>query len=60
MKLKQIVKRFVKDERGLETVEYAIIAALITIAAIGTITAVGTQVDVRFGELLNALGGGAP
>jgi pilus assembly protein Flp/PilA len=58
MKLTQIAKKFVKDERGLETVEYAIIAALITLAAIATIGLVGTQVDVRFNELLTALGGG--
>lgn len=55
MKLTQIVKRFVKDERGLETVEYAIIAALITIGAIGTIGLVGDEVLARFQDLLGAL-----
>jgi pilus assembly protein Flp/PilA len=49
--------KFVKDEEGLETVEYAIIGALITIAAIITITAVGAQVNAKFQELLTALGG---
>ncbi|MHC4791595.1 MAG: Flp family type IVb pilin [Planctomycetota bacterium] len=55
--MKALLKRFIKDERGLETVEYAIIGALITIAAIVTIGLVGTQVNVKFNDLLNALGG---
>ena len=50
--MKNVIKRFVTDESGLETVEYAIIAALITIAAIATITSVGLAVDVKFQELL--------
>ena len=57
--MKDVMKRFVKDEKGLETVEYAIIAGLITVAAILTITAVGAQVNVQFGALLTALGGGS-
>jgi pilus assembly protein Flp/PilA len=55
--MKALLKRFVKDEKGLETVEYAIIAALITLAAIVTIGLVGNQVNVKFQDLLNALGG---
>ncbi len=47
-----LVKRFLSEEKGLETVEYAIIAALITIAAILAITAVGTSVAAKF-NLLN-------
>ncbi len=52
-----LLKKFVADERGLETVEYAIIAALITLAAITTIGLVGTQVNVKFSDLLTKLGG---
>ena len=37
--MKAIVKRFLKDERGLETVEYAIMAALL---AVGLIVILGT------------------
>jgi Flp pilus assembly pilin Flp len=53
--MKKVLKRLLKDERGLETVEYAIIAGLITVAAIATITLVGAQVNVKFTELLTAL-----
>ena len=48
---------FVKDEEGLETVEYAIIAALITLGAIATIGSIGTNVGNKFTALLTALGG---
>ena len=55
--MKDVMKRFFKDEKGLETVEYAIIAGLITVAAIATITLVGAQVNTKFNDLLTALGG---
>ncbi len=50
-KVKNLIQRFVRDERGLETVEYAVIAGLITVAAIATIAAVGLLVNDKFGEL---------
>lgn len=37
MKLMKMVKRFVKDERGLEASEYALLLALICIALVVTI-----------------------
>lgn len=46
-----VIKRFIADERGLETVEYAVIAGLITVAAIATISAVGVLVASKFEAL---------
>lgn len=54
----KMMKKLWKNEKGLETVEYAIMAGLIVIAAIVAITAVGGQVAVKFNSLLTALGGG--
>jgi Flp pilus assembly pilin Flp len=48
-------RRFWSNEQGLETVEYAIIAALITLAAIIAITAVGTNVGTKFQDLADKL-----
>jgi pilus assembly protein Flp/PilA len=45
------LRRFLRDEKGLETVEYAIIAALITIAAITALTTLGTNLAARFSDL---------
>jgi Flp pilus assembly pilin Flp len=42
------VKRFIRDEQGLETVEYAIILGLIVVATIAIITSIGTKVKNAF------------
>ena len=52
-----LVKRFLKDERGLETVEYAIIAGLIVVGTIATIAAIGTWVNGKFVTLNQTLQG---
>ena len=46
--MKSLITKFVKDERGLETVEYAIILGLIVAATIGTVAAIGGWVNTRF------------
>ncbi len=55
MKVVEIAKRFVKDERGLETVEYAIIAGLIVVGTIATIATIGVWVKGKFDALELAL-----
>ena len=55
MKVVEIARRFVKDERGLETVEYAIIAGLIVVGTIVTIASIGTWVSTKFSSLLTVL-----
>lgn len=50
-----MIKSFLSDEKGLETVEYAIIAGLIVVALIAIITAIGTKVKNRFQALNDAL-----
>ena len=49
---------FIKEEDGLETVEYAIIGGLIVVATIVTIASIGTWVSTKFEELLAALNAG--
>jgi Flp pilus assembly pilin Flp len=53
--LSNLLKRFVADQQGLETVEYAIIAALITGAAILAITSLGGAVAAKFNDLVSKL-----
>lgn len=52
-----MLKKFIKDERGLELSEYALLIALILVIAVTTITSVGGRINVLFGDLLTALGG---
>jgi Flp pilus assembly pilin Flp len=46
-----MLKRLMKDEQGLETVEYAIITGLIVAGTIVTIGLIGTWVKAQFDAL---------
>ena len=50
------LKCFYNDEKGLETVEYAIIVGLIVAGTIATISAIGTWVSGQFTGLQTDLG----
>ena len=50
----KLVKRFLKDEQGLETVEWAVLAALIVAALVTAITGLGSNVLAKFNDLKNA------
>ena len=50
----ETLKRFIKDEKGLETVEWAVIAALIVAALVGIITSLGENVQDAFEKLETA------
>lgn len=54
-KMMEMIKRFVKEEEGLETVEYAIIAGLIVVGVILSVTAIGGYVAAKFTALETAL-----
>ena len=47
---------FLKDEDGLETVEYAIILGLIVAGTIGLIVSLGTWVNTQFGNVVSEVG----
>ncbi len=61
--MKAAVKRFINDERGTETVEWAIMIGLIAVASIGLIYGIGLWVQSKFSTLaggLNAAGTPVP
>ena len=51
------MKRFLADEQGLETVEYAIIAGLIVAGLVAIIVAIGGWVKNQFTNLQKDLPG---
>ncbi len=53
--LKNFWTRLVRDERGGEVLEYALIAGLIVVAAIAVIGTVGTKVLARWNSLNSSL-----
>jgi len=53
--LKQLAKRFLRDDAGLELSEYAVMVGLIVIAVILIVTTIGGQIAAIFGRLSAAL-----
>jgi Flp pilus assembly pilin Flp len=54
MKVLSVLKRFAKDDRGMETVEWGVLAALIVGGLVVVIGALGTNVKNKFTSLQNA------
>jgi pilus assembly protein Flp/PilA len=49
--------RFVKDESGATAIEYALIAAGISIVIISAVTTLGTTISSKFGTIKDSLAG---
>jgi len=54
--MKKLAIRFLQDEQGLETVEYAIIAGLVVSGLVAIIAAIGTWVKNQFSTLQTNIG----
>ena len=50
-----MIKAFLQDESGLELSEYAVAAALVTLAVIATFTALGTNINGVIGNLASKI-----
>lgn len=44
----EMLKRFIKDERGLEASEYALLLALICLGIAGVVAALSTKIQSAF------------
>ncbi len=53
----QTLKRFISNEEGLETVEYAVMLGLIVAVLIIAITALGTTASSKFEDVTSEIGG---
>lgn len=51
----RLVKRFVSNEAGLETVEYAVMTALVVAAVITAVVALRTAIIGRFDAVTTAV-----
>jgi len=51
----QLIKRLVKEEEGLEMVEYAVAAGLVTVAVIAVWALLGEAIASRLTILLNSI-----
>ena len=49
--MKQLIARFVKEEEGQDLIEYALLAALISVLAFAMISTIGTGVNVIYSQV---------
>jgi pilus assembly protein Flp/PilA len=53
--MKNLVKRFAKDESGATAIEYGLIAAGISVAIITVVTGLGSKLETTFTSVKGAL-----
>ncbi len=53
--MKSLVLHFLKDNSGATAIEYALIAAGISIVIIGAVNSIGTELNVKFMSVSTAL-----
>ena len=58
--MKAVIKRFIKEEEGLELVEYAVMTALIVAALVTAIGLLSGAISTRFGEVQTVVDGIQP
>ena len=46
--MKNLIQRFIREDEGQDLIEYALLAAFISIVAIAAIVSVGSRVNVYF------------
>jgi pilus assembly protein Flp/PilA len=51
-----MIKKFMRDETGLELSEYAVAAALVALAVITAFTTLGTNIGTKIGNLAAKIG----
>jgi pilus assembly protein Flp/PilA len=49
--VKNLLKRFVREEKGQDLIEYAFLAAFISLATIVGISALGTALDTKYADI---------
>ena len=49
--MKNLIQRFIRGEDGQDVIEYALLAAFISIIAIAVIITVGTDINLVYGRV---------
>jgi len=60
MKLLQSIGRFLRDERGTETLEWGLVCGLLVIGAITAITLIGPKVTDMWNDVNNQIPAATP
>jgi pilus assembly protein Flp/PilA len=49
--MKALFVRFIREDKGQDLIEYALLAGFISLAAVGAITAVGDELNVLYDDV---------
>lgn len=55
--MRQLIKRFARDERGANALEYALIMILVAMGVVGGATTLGTDLSTLFSNIGAAVAG---
>ncbi|SHE88052.1 Flp family type IVb pilin [Desulforamulus putei] len=55
--MKEVIMNLLKDENGQGMAEYGLILALIAVVVIGTLQLLGTNLNTKFTQVKDAVGG---
>ena len=58
--MQKILKAFVRDERGVSSLEYAILAGIVVLALIGATTGLSDTLGKIWGAVTTGVSGAAP
>ena len=53
--MKNLIKRFVREEEGQDLIEYALLAGLIALACVVALTATGASLNTLWGKVQTAV-----
>jgi pilus assembly protein Flp/PilA len=56
-KMWMLLRKFMKEEEGMETVEYAVVGALVVIVGVAVWMLLGNNVSLRISQLASSVGG---
>ena len=56
MKWVNTLRSFVRDEKGQDLIEYALLVGLVSLVAVAALTLTGTNVNTIFNNIASALG----
>jgi len=55
MRMKDMIRRFIRDEQGQDLIEYGLLIGIITAGAVTFINPIGSKVSSYFNDLNNNL-----
>ncbi len=55
-KMKKLIRKFVKNEKGATAIEYGLIASLIAVVIIAALGRLGNNTASKFNEVANSIG----